>query len=185
MRTLGATIVSMQSFILTNFGEESYSKWFRALPDESKELLRTHPRLDQWYPLIEGLSKPTKTLCDVFYQGKVQGAWELGRYSADFAMNTLMKIFLKVSNVSFIIKRAAKILSRYYDPCKLEVVQSEPGEAVIRIVEFEEMTPFVEHRIAGYMQRAAELTGGREVNVFIGPSLTKASPYTEFKVQWK
>jgi hypothetical protein len=184
-KTLGATIISMQSFILTEFGEESYHEWLRALPDESRELLSTHPKLDQWYSLEFGLTEPTRVLCDVFYRGKIQGAWEMGRYSADFGMNTLMKIFLKVTNVSFVVKRAAQIMARYYSPCKAEVIEEGPREAVIRITDFSNMSTYLEHRMAGYMQRAGELTGGRDVNVFIGPSLTKANPYTEFKVQWK
>lgn len=185
MKILGATIISMQSFILSNFGEESYNEWFRHLPEESQEILRSHPKIDEWYPLIDGFSEPTRVLCEEFYRGKLQGAWELGRFSADFGMNTLMKIFLRVSNVSFIVKRASQIMTRYYDPCKVEIIESGPREAVMRVVEFPEMTPYIENRIAGYIQRAVELTGGADVNVFIGPSLTKAHPYTEFKVQWK
>jgi len=186
MKVKGPALVSLQSFILSEFGaEEGYHEWFNSLSSESKEIYKGKPQLDKWYPLAEGLEEPTQKICDLFYKGKAQGAWASGRYSADFALNTLMRIFISVTSVSYIVKKSAKILTRYYEPCEAEVVVDKEKEAVVRITNFDEMSTMIENRIAGYMQRAAELTGGHDVNVFIGPSITRAHSFTEFKVQWK
>jgi len=185
MKVRGAALISLQSFILTSFGPERYGEWLKALPEESRKIFNSKLSLDEWYPLHAGLHHPTEILCNMFYRGKPLGAWESGRYSADFGMNTLMKVFLKVSSVSFIVKKATAIITRYYEPCKVEVTEEEAFSTVVRISDFDEMTTIIEHRIAGYMERAVELTGGRDANVFIGPSLTKANLYSEFKVQWK
>lgn len=185
MEVRGASLISLQTFVLREFQPDGHNEWFHELPPESRAIYAGKPSLDLWYPLNDALSVPTEVLCDMFYRGKLQGAWESGRFSADFGMNTLMKVFLKVKNVHFIVKRATSILTRYYQPCKPEVFEQSENEAVIRISDFPEMSTFIEARIAGYMQRATELTGGHNVQVFIGPSLTKASSYTQFKVQWK
>jgi hypothetical protein len=185
MEVRGASVVSLQAFVLREFEDEGYRQWMSKLPPESRAIFAGKPQLDLWYPLEDGVGAPLEALCDLFYRGKQQGAWESGRFSADFGLNTLMKVFLKVGNVSFIVKRASSILTRYYQPCVVEVVSSKNNEAIVRITEFEGMTTLVEARIAGYMQRAAELTGGSRVEVFVGPSMTKAHPFTEFKIQWK
>jgi hypothetical protein len=181
----GAALLSLQQFILTRFQREGYQDWYAQLPPVAQQHFSTPPDPDGWYPLASALQTPLEVLCNLFYAGKPLGAWESGKFSADHGLNNMMKIFISVASVPFIVKRAARILSRYYQSCEAEVWKSGSHEAIIRITSFPGLTPLIENRIAGYMQRAAELTGGRSPQVFIGPSATKAHPYTEFKVQWK
>jgi hypothetical protein len=47
------------------------------------------------------------------------------------------------------------------------------------------MDEVIENRIAGWMQRAVEISGCRHVAVKTDKSLTKQESYTEFKVSWK
>jgi len=186
MKVKGPALIALQSFVLSEFGmEDGYKKWFENLTPESQKLFLTKPNLNEWYSLKDGLNDPTQVMCNLFYKKKMQGAWEAGRFSADFALNTLMKIFIKASSVRYMARLAAKILSRYYEPANAEVVKDSKGEVIIRITEFEGMTVVMENRIGGYIERSVELTGGRNVEVFIGPSMTKASPYTEYKIHWK
>jgi hypothetical protein len=55
---------------------------------------------------------------------------------------------------------------------------------VIQIIKFGEPNRLIEMRIAGWMERAIELSGKRPTTL-INRSMAKGDPITEFCVEWK
>ena len=90
-----------------------------------------------------------------------------------------------MSSPQILIKKASSIMNSYYKPSSLEILDSGKGFAVVHITKFPEMDKIIEHRIAGWMERAIEICGCTNSSVKITKSLTENDPYTEYKVSWR
>ncbi len=143
-----------------------------------------HIMANNWYPFQPIMVEPTSKVCELFYGGNIRGAWVVGRYSADYGLSGIYKIFVKVGSPDFILKRASTILSGYYSPCKLSVTESGPGKAILQITEFPEPSMLVESRIGGWMQRALEIHGCKSPQVKVTRSMTRGEPVTEYDATW-
>ena len=185
MKVKGLAIKTIPIFIQKTFGEDGFKKWLDAIPPEAQKVYDSTILEGSWYPLKEMLVIPTKKICDIFYNGELRGAWDAGRFSANYGLKGIYEIFVKIGKPKFLIKRARAILPGYYKPSIIKVVELNKEKTVLRITEFPEMYNVIEHRIAGWMERAVEISGGKQVKIEITKSLTKGDSYSEFTGYWK
>ena len=183
MEVKGSAVISTSMFVKNKFSER-FNEWIDALSPTAKNIL-TEPILpNEWYPLYEGLTEPTKKVCDIFYNGDKKGAWELGRYSADMGLKRFYRIFLRFGSPHFMIKRASTIFSLYYNPSKMVGIKEGQKSGIMKIVEFPEPDELIEFRVCGWIERALELTNCKNPVVKIAKSLTRGDEYTEISVKW-
>ena len=84
-----------------------------------------------------------------------------------------------------LIKKGTTIVNNYYKPDEVEVVGHSINHVIVHITQFSEIDKYIEHRLAGWMERAIEICGCRHVAINITKSLTKNNPYTEYYISWK
>jgi hypothetical protein len=181
----GTALASIREFVMNEFGKEGLDLWLESLSEESRKLHSASIRLDAWYPLLTMFVEPTQKICDIFYSGDLRGAWEAGRYSADFALHGIYRLFVKIGSVDSLIKRASIIFPTYYKPSTLRVAESEKNRVVLQITNFPEIHRIVEYRIGGWMERAVEISGQKNVKVEISKSLLAGDACTEFVGTWE
>ena len=181
----GTAVISIPLFIKSKFGEEKFKFWLDSLSPEAYDVYKTSVFPSLWYPMKEILIEPTKNICDLFYNGSLNGAWESGRFSAEYGLKGIYKMFVKLSSPEFLIKKASVILPTYYRPSAMKVIENTKGYAMVRVTEFLEMEKVIEHRMGGWMERALEICGCQEVKMEITKSITTGDPYTEFQSTWK
>ncbi|MGA9139096.1 MAG: hypothetical protein WBZ29_02665 [Methanocella sp.] len=184
MQVKGSAIASMTKFITDKHGDAGLKRWLDALTPQAKQVYSGHIMANNWYSLREIMVEPTAKMCELFYHGDARGAWEAGKYSADFGLTGFYKIFVKVGSPDFIFKRASTIMAGYYSPCQLGVTESGPGKVIVHITQFSEPSAMVEARIGGWIQRALEIHGCKNVSVKITKSLTKGDSVTEYTTTW-
>ncbi len=184
METKGSAIASIPEFVKNRFGEDGFRSWLRSLPGQAHDVYSFPINLNVWYPLIPFMSVPTRVICDLFFKGDISGASEAGRFSADFALHGIYRLFVKIGSVDSLIKRASVILPTYYRPSAIEVVENRKNRVVLRIVRFDELDAIIERRITGWMQRAVEIAGGKSAETLITSSLTQGANYTEIVITW-
>jgi hypothetical protein len=125
-----------------------------------------------------------KKVCDDFYVGNTRGAWDMGRYSADFGLRGVYKILVRFGSPEALAKRAGTVLPTYYQPTSMEIIEAVPRKAVLRITQFPEYDVMIENRLCGYFERAIEICGGKTPKIQVTSSLTKRQPFSEFIVTW-
>ena len=177
----GLALQTLPMFIRDKYGEDEYQKWLEALPQQSKTVYEKPITITDWYTLPDSYIEPMKLMCRMFYNNKERGAWEIGRFSAEYALKGVLKVFLKLGSVNFFVKRAAAVIPNYYKPCTIEVVENGHGKAVMRLEGFEGNHVLIENRIAGWMERALEISGCKMRLV----TISRSTAYTNFKVNWK
>jgi hypothetical protein len=183
MEIKGSAVKSIPDY-LKKFHPEKYSTWLEALPDKSKKIF-TEPILpSSWYSLQDAAIIPTEALGQILFSDAVKGAWQCGRFSAETALTGIYKFFIKAASPFFIINRAGKIFSTYYQPSAMEVVEKGEDYVILHITHFDEPSRLIEGRIGGWIEKAMEIHGVSFVNVSIEKSLTKGDQYTEILVKW-
>lgn len=182
METKGLAVVPMREFVKKNYPSR-YDEWLGCLSAESQRIMN-NPLPSAWYPLKPAIVEPTELICRLFYNGDKKGAWQVGRYSADYSLHGIYAIFVKIGTPGFIIKRGTKIMSQYYNQSELVVVSEEDKKVVVHITKFAEPDRLVEMRVAGWIERALEVSGQKNVKVDITRSLSTGDILTEYMVNW-
>lgn len=185
MDVKGSSVISTREFVKEKFGEDGLKKWMEAMPEESRKIYGAAIISTSWYPLKYGLTEPTKKICGLFYGGDMRGAWEAGRHSADKGLKGIYRFFVSVASPQFIIKKASTILPTYYKPSRMSAAETGPNEARVEILEFSEISGEVEHRAGGWMEKALEICGCRNVKVETVRSLLTGGDRTQFVIKWE
>lgn len=184
MEVNGAAVVSLPLFVKDTFGEEGFRRWLNALSEHARSVYKSPIFQSTWYPLQEILVEPTKIICDLFYAGNLKGAWECGRQSAEQGLRGIYKVFVRLSSPEFLINKASVILPTYYRPSKMQVIENTRGHAIVRALDFPGMHKVIEFRMAGWMERALEISGCKNVEMKINCSITEGAQYSEFEGSW-
>lgn len=185
MTAKGTGIVVLPEFIKKTFGEDAKNKWVAALSPEANKIYSEIIMASSTFPLRTVLLEPMEKMCELFYGGDVRGALEFGKFSAEYALKGVYRFFIKFGSPEFIIKKAGTILPVYYQPSRMEVAEAGDGHAILRIVEFSEMTEALQVSMVGWMEKAIEYTGVKNGKIVITKSLTKGDSMTEFSFTWE
>jgi hypothetical protein len=184
MEVKGTAVKSIPDFIKSKFPEK-YDEWFNNLPENSKKIFAIPVFPSQWYDMDSCVTKPTEVLGKICFANDIKkGAWECGRFSAETALQGIYKFFVKAASPSFIMSRASKVFATYYQPSDLRLIVNEDKRCILHITLFEQPNALVEYRIAGWMEKALELSGMQEVVASIPKSLTQGDKITEIMLTW-
>jgi hypothetical protein len=184
MQVRGKALTPMTKFIVKKFGKKGLEHWLDTISVEAHQVFIFPIKPDEWYPLKETMTDPTANIAQLFYSWDLKAAaWELGRFSADFGLKYL-KLIVRIGSPRFLLNKASEIMTSYYNPSRIEITEMTASQVVLRITEFPELDKAVEYRIAGWIERALEINGCRNIQLEIPRSLTNRSPFTEFQVTW-
>jgi hypothetical protein len=182
MLVKGAVIKPMFRFVKERYAAH-HATWLEQLSPETRTVLE-QGIVTSWYPLQRAMIEPTEVLCRLVDEDSDTVAWELGRFSADFALRGIFRIFVRLGSPAFIIKRASHVFSTYYTNSVLRVHESGPRHATVYLLEFPEPHRLVERRIGGYMERAVEISGAQDVQSTVVSYLSSGDPRGEFHYRW-
>lgn len=185
MEIKGTAVKSINEFVKSNFAGQ-HSDWINSLEDKSRQIFASAIYATNWYPVEVGAIHPTMQVAKLFYENdQHKAAWESGRYSADSALSGgIYKFFVKASSPGFIISRANRVFTTYYRPCQMSVTESTSKSVAVLIESEEKMEQLVELRIAGWMERALEISGCKDLSIDIPKSFSRGDKLTQFNIRW-
>lgn len=184
MQIKGTAVKSIKDFVDKKFKERS-KEWFNSLPETTQEILKSGVFANNWYPMKDAAITPTKAIAKMFFNNDVkEAAFQSGRYSAEIGLKGVYKIFIMIAKPGYIIQRASRVFQSYYSPTDMEVAETKIKAVTLHITKFPEPDHVIEYRIAGWIQKALELTQCNDVKVNITKSLTKGDSVTEFDITW-
>jgi hypothetical protein len=184
MQVKGAAVESIPKFVQSKFGER-YSEWINSLSDDSKQIIQEKLLSNSWYPIDLAVIEPMQKICEMFYSGDHKGAWEIGRFAAEIALKGVYKLFVKIGNPKFMIMRASGIISSYYRPGDVKIIELKANAVAIYLSNFNIKHHLIENRIAGWIERAFEINGCKNVQMKINQSMTKGNDVCEMIVSWQ
>lgn len=181
-RVKGTAVQSSLRYVRERFGEEALGTVVAALPEGEQAALGSI-LASSWYPMpafLRFMQEASRAL----------GAREpevirnMGRASADYGVTGVYKIFFKVGSPEFIISRATRVFSSYYDTGRITVVESRQGRAVVEVSGLEESAPEFCERIYGWMHRTLELAGATGLRSAHSRCLHRGDAVCRFEGSW-
>jgi len=183
MEVKGTAIKTIPEFIKNKFPND-YNRWLNALSPESKNIFTDRVSLLKWYPIQDALIKPTRLIGEMFYNDIEKGAFELGVYSSESAIKGIYKMLVKVSSPSFIVSRASNIMSNYYKPCIMDVIESTKTSALLSIIDFPEPDIVIDYRVLGWIKTTMEFSRFQNPKVELKKSMGRGDFSTDFLIEW-
>ena len=108
----------------------------------------------------------------------------MGRASCDYGLTTVYKVFFKIGSPEFIIGRAARVFSSYYDTGELCILETRPGRCLAELRGFEGGAPQFCERIFGWMQRTLELAGAKNLRPRHDVCVHRGGAVCRFEGDW-
>lgn len=184
MNVKGTALRTTRDFVKTNF-PGSYDKWLNSLTPDSKKLYTTTLDATAWYPLKEGYSIPVSKIMEICFGNDCKtGGDQLGSWSAEIGLKGFYKVFLMIASPQFLLQRASKIFTTFYEPSEIEASIIGSNDAILRIIRFDEIDEAIEYRIGGWIRKALELANCREPSYSIKKALSKGDTTTEIHFHW-
>jgi len=185
MKIKGTALVVVSVFIKKNFGEKGLEKWLNALSQEAREVYVMPNKPYEWYDLDSMYLDPVQKFCDLFYDGEMHGAEEMGFLDAKNSLKGVFSLFLKFGSPEFIIKKSVSLFGAYYKDASAEIINLEKGRATLRIHNFGEMKRINEFTIIGWMKSALELSGAKNSQVNVEQKKVDNEHVIEFHGTWE
>lgn len=185
MEIKGTAVIAIRDYVKLNH-KDQYNNWIDSLPLESSNIFRSAIDSSKWYPISEGGIIPTKKAAELFFGGNFEkGAWEMGKYSAEKALTGIYKIFVKASSPGYIVQRASRVFSTYYQPCKMEAKKSTEKSTLLEISNMTESDIVIEYRIGGWIEKALDISGAKNCKVKFLMSMAKGDDITQIDITWE
>ena len=178
----GTAVLSSLRYVRERFGEEPLALVLAALPAEDAALCGG-VLASSWYPMPAFLRFMQEAERQLGAQ-EPNLVLEMGRASCDYGITGVYKIFFKVGSPEFIIRRAARVFSSYYDTGRLEVVESEDGRCVVELRGLEGSARQFCERIYGWAQRTLELAGAKNLRSGHSSCVHRGDPVCRFEGHW-
>ena len=183
MEIKGIAVKAVAEFVRAKHPKE-YLNWINVLPSNSAQTVND-VRTNQWYPIKEASIIPSLAVAKLFYDNNISKAGrELGRYSAETALTGIYKVYVRFSTPNHIIARAQRIISAYYSPSKLNIANKTEKSVQVVLTEFGESSNIIENRIAGWYEKALEISNCKNVTVNILTSIANGDTTTTFECKW-
>ncbi len=183
MKIKGTSVKPTIDFVKENFPER-YFDWFEKLPPGSQKIIKEKINPSKWYPINESTIIPTRIIGEMFYNDIRKAAHVIGRYCAEKGLKGIYRIFVRIATPKFIISRGGNIFASYFNPSKIEVDRPAGNIAYIYIYKFSFDEELMVYRIAGWIQRAFEITNCKNVVTNIEKKERNAAEVFKVTASW-
>jgi hypothetical protein len=178
----GTVLKARLRYVEERGGDDASRHFLDALSPETRTLIEGRVLPNRWYPFAALIE-----MCEVIDRqlgnGDLELCHQLGRYACDANLPTLYKIFFRMADVLYIIRRAAAAWRVSYDEGTMTVVNE--GDHVVTM-RMQVPAPHRAHclSVRGWIVRAGELSGAKDVRVDERCRLHGDS-HCEFTLHWR
>ena len=176
----GTGLISTRTYVKEKHPKR-YTDWLKTLPADSKALYSGVITSSEWFNVEKMYYQPLKKIADMFYAGNEQkAAIEVGKFSADFGLKGVYKVFLLVASPQSLMKAAKRIISMYYRPVDVEITEIDKKSLILTATRLYSNSELLDYRTIGWCARALELANCKGVNYQKVPSNNS----TQFSVKF-
>ncbi|MCU1246690.1 MAG: hypothetical protein JWN02_2600 [Acidobacteria bacterium] len=178
----GSAVRSLNKFIESDLSAEQRRRALGALPAEMASRL-TAAQANESIP-VHLLNRLTEEAASAKEEPLDAFARRAGRDAAEEAVKGIYRYFALVLTPPALLSKASQMWSAIYDRGQLRVEQQSDRGACIRLIDFPSEAAGC-GRMAGWIERMAELTGATEITLEHDPCAARGGPYCEWAVRWK
>ena len=175
----GSPVRSLQKFIEANLTPAQKESVLSTLPPEWAHRLRG-PILPTETVPVHVLNKMTAEAAHAKGEPLEQFARRAGREAANDAVKGIYRFFALVLTPSALLSKASQMWSSLYNKGELRVTSQHDRGATLQLTGIP-MEPAACARMTGWIERMAEMTGGKDLRI----SKTKCSSKNDSCCEWQ
>jgi hypothetical protein len=179
----GTVFESTRMFAEQKFGDDAPARVLAELSSADRDCLVGVNALG-WYP-VEPIMRYHHALDRLYGQGDLAVCEQAGRFSAGWAMNTVLKVFIRFRSPTWLIERATSVWGRYHDTGRWQISTPGPDRMHGELHEFAVHDRAFCARLRGWLAGAVELTGGQNVSVFESQCVCRGAAHCTFNTTWR
>jgi len=171
------------TYVKTEHGEETLQRILSTLMPGDRILLEGTILASDWHP--QGpLERFRQAVARHFMDTELKTLEEMGRFSAQYALTGIYRVFMAVSSPAHVIKKVGNLFPKYFDHGKAEAVVHGPRDISIIISGWEDASATLCAVMKGYFERTLEMAGARGVEVKKVACVLRGDPVCEFRGTW-
>ena len=183
MSVKGTVVNSIQQYVKTKH-KEDFNTWLDTLSPASREIFSNPINVSDLFDVKIGLIEPSEKVAALFFENRFDGAWQLGRYSAEVSLTGVYKAFVLIATPAFIMSRAGRIMKTLYTDTEFVVVDKSSNSVVTEARNLPEDHIVLEQRIGGWMEKALEITGCSNIDIKIPIRSSRKNEVTRYEITW-
>jgi uncharacterized protein (TIGR02265 family) len=180
----GNVLASRLEYLRAKGGETAAEAVLARLPAADQEILRGWILPISWYPLELNLRLDEAIAVVLSPHDRTRVFLDMGRASADASLAGPQRPYVKAGDPHFLLRSAPQIYAAYYRVGRRTYEQTGEGSGVLRTFEAESVTPSDCLTVAGWHERAIELSGGKDVRVVERRCRARGDPHCEYACEW-
>jgi uncharacterized protein (TIGR02265 family) len=178
----GSPVRSLQKFVEAELTPEQRETLFRALPGDFANRLRGTVLPTETIP-TRALNLMTAEAARIKGEPVESFARRAGREAASDAIRGIYRFFALVLTPAALLSKASTMWASLYNRGELSVSEQTSHSATIVLKNFPAELPGCA-RITGWIERLAEMTGAKNVNVQQSKCVAKGDAECEWKLTW-
>lgn len=163
----------------------TFEEFIEKVPPEVQKLLETPILTSSWYEFSLLIKLMDSAEPHLHPEKGRSVAWDMGRFSADVGLSTVYRIFFKVADPSYIIKKASQVYQTYYSSGEMTCEEIGAGKALLCLREVDQPDIHLCERLLGWMERTLELSGAKKVTMSHPKCRTRGDDRCEFHGIWE
>ena len=181
----GSALKASLAFLEAKLGRDKARAVLVKLPDYDRNILESPIMQSNWYEFSLLAKLMDAAAPEIGPAGPRGLAWEMGRFSADFGLKGLYRIFLKVADPHYVIRKSSQLFTTYYDSGEMAAEQVENKRALMCLRKFNEPNKAFCDRLCGFMERTMELSGCENVSLTHPKCLARGDSSCDFLATWE
>jgi hypothetical protein len=161
MRVKGSALAARERWIRAQ-GGEAFEALRSALSPPAREALEAGFLASAWYE-YEIFVEILETLDRLHGKGDGELCYELGRWACDANLTTLYRLFFRLGNPHFLIRRSAAAWRTHYDAGDLVLLDEEEKAVTLEIRDVPRPTRAHCLSVLGWTVRACEISGAEVI----------------------
>ncbi len=179
----GSTLRSTLAYVADAGGEDAVRRVLAVLPEDERRRVHAAAATDE-VPLDLLLSL-WRAADEVLGPEDPRWVERSGAFAIESSGVQLYRgILLKKSPTEFLTQRVS-LFRLFYSPGDMEVVEVEPGRAVLRLVGFDPGDTLFCRRQTGGLLRSTELAGGARATVRHVRCVVEGDAFCEWELRWE
>lgn len=163
---------------------DAWEPFLAALAPATRDVAAAPVLKSAWYPLAAFLD--LNLAADrLLGKGDLALVREIGRYAASANMPTVYRLFYRLGSPEYVLKKAAALWQAHYDAGRAELREGGPGRAELVVTGVQTPHPALCRSVEGFMERAIELTGAKDVKVAESGCLAAGGAACVFVAAWR
>lgn len=179
----GSPVRSLQKFVDSELTPEQRERVFTNLPSDYAKRFRTPVLATETVP-VHMLNRFTEEAAKEKGEPVEQFGRRAGRAAAGDAVKGIYRFFALVLTPTALLSKASQMWSSLYNRGELRVEEQSERSARIRLVNFPSETAGCA-RVTGWIERMAELTGVKDIQVEQTQCAAKSAACCEWKLEWR